>query len=93
MKKIAVIGQGYVGLPVAVEFGKCRPTVGFDIDSERIKELKSGFDRTKECTKAQLESSTNLFFLPTWLIFQIRKYMLLQFLLQLIKIIIPILLH
>tara|TARA_B100001121_G_C18681699_1_gene618877 strand:- start:189 stop:1472 length:1284 start_codon:yes stop_codon:yes gene_type:complete len=62
MKKISVIGQGYVGLPVAVEFGKCRSTVGFDIDSERIKELKSGFDRTKECTKAQLESSTNLIF-------------------------------
>ena len=40
MKKIAVIGLGYVGLPLAVEFGKKRDIVGFDINSKRIEELK-----------------------------------------------------
>lgn len=46
--KIAVIGLGYVGMPLAVEFGKKYRVVGFDINTERVKELQSGFDRTKE---------------------------------------------
>ena len=45
-KKIAVIGLGYVGLPLAVEFGKKRPTLGFDINESRICELLNGDDRT-----------------------------------------------
>jgi UDP-N-acetyl-D-glucosamine/UDP-N-acetyl-D-galactosamine dehydrogenase len=47
-KKIAVIGLGYVGLPLAVEFAKQYPTVGFDINGPRIDELKNGHDRTLE---------------------------------------------
>ena len=44
--KISVIGLGYVGLPLAVEFSKKFPVVGFDLDKKRIKELKRGLDRT-----------------------------------------------
>jgi UDP-N-acetyl-D-galactosamine dehydrogenase len=47
-KKIAIIGLGYVGLPLAIEFGKKYQVVGFDINVERIKELDSGNDRTQE---------------------------------------------
>lgn len=47
-KKIAVIGLGYVGLPLAVEFGKKFTVLGFDIDVLRIRELVKGFDRTGE---------------------------------------------
>ena len=46
--KIAIIGQGYVGLPLAIEFGKKYKTVGFDINSERISELKKFNDKTKD---------------------------------------------
>ncbi len=53
-KKIAVIGLGYVGLPLAVEFGKKRPTIGFDINNTRIKELKDGHDRTLEVDDHEL---------------------------------------
>ena len=42
--KIAVIGQGYVGLPLAIEFGKKYPTLGFDINNGRIDELKKGVE-------------------------------------------------
>ena len=45
-RKIAVIGQGYVGLPLAIEFGKKYPTLGFDINKARIDELKKGVDYT-----------------------------------------------
>lgn len=48
MKKIAIIGQGYVGLPLAVEFAKHFPVVGFDIDKLRVDELNRGEDQTKE---------------------------------------------
>ncbi len=58
--KIAVIGLGYVGLPLAVEFGKKFTTYGFDIDSERINELNSGYDSTGELTKRNLKSSIKL---------------------------------
>ena len=47
-KKIAIIGLGYVGLPLAVEFARKYQTVGFDLDKNRIKELKGGHDSTKE---------------------------------------------
>ncbi|MFK8102537.1 MAG: nucleotide sugar dehydrogenase [Saprospiraceae bacterium] len=48
VKKIAVIGLGYVGLPLAVEFAKQYPTVGFDINAERVSELSNAFDKTLE---------------------------------------------
>ena len=60
MKKIAIIGLGYVGLPLAVEFGKARPVLGFDINQRRIDELKSGQDHTLECSPEQLKEATQL---------------------------------
>jgi UDP-N-acetyl-D-glucosamine/UDP-N-acetyl-D-galactosamine dehydrogenase len=59
---IAVIGLGYVGFPLAVEFGKLYPTLGFDIDQARIAELQRGFDRTHEVSEAQLATSLSLRF-------------------------------
>ena len=59
---IAVIGQGYVGLPLAIEFGKNWPVVGFDINKKRIEELKLGFDVTKEANKSQIKSAKQLRF-------------------------------
>ncbi|MFL9552690.1 Vi polysaccharide biosynthesis UDP-N-acetylglucosamine C-6 dehydrogenase TviB [Acinetobacter baumannii] len=53
--KIAIIGLGYVGLPLAVEFGKHKPTIGFDINTDRIQELKSGHDHTLEVTSDELK--------------------------------------
>ncbi|WP_430535379.1 nucleotide sugar dehydrogenase [Listeria rocourtiae] len=52
--KIAVVGLGYVGLPVAAEFGKEMPVIGFDISEARIQELRDGFDRTNEVDDATL---------------------------------------
>ena len=60
MKKIGIIGLGYVGLPLAVEFGKARPVLGFDINQRRIDELKSGQDHTLECSPEQLKEATQL---------------------------------
>jgi UDP-N-acetyl-D-galactosamine dehydrogenase len=62
MDKIGIIGLGYVGLPLAVEFGKIIDVVGFDINKERIHELKKGFDRTREVDKTELNLSTKLSF-------------------------------
>lgn len=56
-KKIGIIGLGYVGLPLAVEFGKKFETIGFDVNSERIKELKLGIDSTLECTPEELNEA------------------------------------
>lgn len=56
MKKIAVIGLGYVGLPLAVEFAKKRPVVGFDIKQERIDELRAGHDPTLEVEDEELKA-------------------------------------
>ncbi|AUC06503.1 Vi polysaccharide biosynthesis UDP-N-acetylglucosamine C-6 dehydrogenase TviB [Acinetobacter lwoffii] len=58
--KIAVIGLGYVGLPLAVEFGKKVPVVGFDIYQKRIDELKNGQDHTLEVSSEELKKSTQL---------------------------------
>ena len=60
--KIAVIGQGYVGLPLAIEFGKKYPTIGFDVNEGRIDELKKGFDHTNEASPEQLSSTKQLTF-------------------------------
>lgn len=62
MKKIAIIGLGYVGLPLAVEFGKKRPVLGFDIQPQRINELRSGKDSTLEISHEQLKAASNLVF-------------------------------
>ncbi len=59
-EKIAVIGLGYVGLPVALSFGRKLPTVGFDIRQRRVDELKHGHDETMEVTKEQLASANKL---------------------------------
>lgn len=61
-KKIAIIGLGYVGLPLAVEFGKQRPVIGFDINHERISALKFGVDSTLETTPKELEDADQLSF-------------------------------
>jgi UDP-N-acetyl-D-glucosamine/UDP-N-acetyl-D-galactosamine dehydrogenase len=58
--EIAVIGLGYVGLPLAVEFGKKYKTIGFDINQSRIDELKNGYDRTRETSGEDLVSSVYL---------------------------------
>ncbi|HEY9004648.1 nucleotide sugar dehydrogenase [Ohtaekwangia sp.] len=60
MEKIGVIGLGYVGLPLAVEFGKVVSVVGFDINEDRINELKKGYDRTREVEPEELKLSTKL---------------------------------
>jgi UDP-N-acetyl-D-galactosamine dehydrogenase len=59
-EKIAVIGLGYVGLPVALSFGRKLATVGFDIRPRRVEELKRGHDETMEVTADQLSSATKL---------------------------------
>jgi UDP-N-acetyl-D-galactosamine dehydrogenase len=59
-KTLAIIGLGYVGLPLAVEFGKHRTVVGFDIHEGRIAELQSGHDHTLECSPEQLASASRL---------------------------------
>jgi len=56
-EKIAVIGLGYVGLPVALAFGRKVPTVGFDIRQKRVDELKQGHDETAEVTSDDLASA------------------------------------
>jgi len=60
MKKIAIIGLGYVGLPLAIVFAKKRKVVGFDIDQNRITELKSGHDYTLETTPQELKDAVYL---------------------------------
>ena len=62
IKSIAIIGQGYVGLPLAIEFGKKYSTLGFDINVGRIDQLKKGVDHTKEATPEQLRSAKKLSF-------------------------------
>jgi len=59
-KKIAIIGLGYVGLPLAVEFGKQRQTLGFDINAARIAELQSGQDHTLESSPDELKAAIHL---------------------------------
>ncbi len=60
--KIAIIGLGYVGLPLAVEFGKQRPVLGFDINVARIAELQSGQDHTLEVSSVELKAANQLTF-------------------------------
>jgi len=60
--RVGVIGLGYVGLPLAVEFGKQYPTVGFDLKADRITELKAGFDATLEVTADEFREAAELTF-------------------------------
>jgi len=60
--KIAIIGLGYVGLPLAVEFGKHYSTIGFDINTQRINELRDGVDNTLEVESEELQASSQLSF-------------------------------
>ena len=58
--RIGIIGLGYVGLPLAVEFGKKATTIGFDINQSRVNELKRGSDSTLECSDQELAEATRL---------------------------------
>ncbi|MDD6055777.1 MAG: nucleotide sugar dehydrogenase [Helicobacter sp.] len=62
MKTLAIIGLGYVGLPLAVEFGKKQSVIGFDIYKQRIEELKNNYDRTLEVESCELKEAKNLRF-------------------------------
>ena len=59
---ISVVGLGYVGLPLAVEFGKYFRTMGFDVNKQRIESLRNGHDSTNELTKKDLKTSKFLKF-------------------------------
>jgi UDP-N-acetyl-D-glucosamine/UDP-N-acetyl-D-galactosamine dehydrogenase len=61
-QRIAIVGLGYVGLPLAVQFGKQRPVLGFDIDASRIAELQAGLDSTLEVTPKELQAAAHLRF-------------------------------
>ena len=62
MKTIGIIGLGYVGLPLALEFGKTRPVIGFDKDQNRIDELANNIDKTLECSQQEfLEAKFSIF--------------------------------
>ena len=61
-KKIAIIGLGYVGLPLAVEFAKKRKVIGFDIDFKRIQELQNAVDKSKEVSSQELKNTKNILF-------------------------------
>ena len=61
-KKITIIGLGYVGLPLAIEFAKHFQVIGFDLNQERIEELRDGYDRTNEVEKKDLNSKPNICF-------------------------------
>jgi len=60
--KLAIVGLGYVGLPLAIEFSKKRSVVGFDIEEKRIKDLKIGIDKNLETTKEELQDNKQLIF-------------------------------
>jgi len=59
-EKIGIIGLGYVGLPLAVEFGKFRKVIGFDIDESRVESLRDGVDHTNETSEGELKLAVNL---------------------------------
>lgn len=63
--RIAILGQGYVGLPLAVAFGKHFPTLGYDTRAERIQALQKGIDRTLELEAAEIQAATQLQFSHT----------------------------
>src|SRR3990167_4218084 len=64
-RRLAIIGLGYVGLPLAIEFGKIRPVMAFDINSKRVDELKLGHDKTLESSIDEIQESKLLYFTNT----------------------------
>ena len=60
--KLAIVGLGYVGLPLAVEFGSKRPVIGYDLKKSRVTELRSGIDNTREVTAEELVAAKHLRF-------------------------------
>ena len=60
--KITIVGLGYVGLPLAIEFAKKRDVVGFDLNQNRINSLNNSYDENLETTKKELKASKNLVF-------------------------------
>ena len=62
MNKIGIIGLGYVGLPLALEFGKKYPTAAFDLNKKRISELKNKYDYTKEVSKKDFYAAKKIKF-------------------------------
>ncbi len=56
-RSVAVVGLGYVGLPIAVAFGKFAPVIGFDINKTKVEELRKGIDRTGEVSAEDLSTS------------------------------------
>src|SRR3990172_456023 len=58
--KLCVIGMGYVGLPLALAFSRLYPVTGFDINQERIEELRAGTDHTLEASEEELQAARNL---------------------------------
>jgi UDP-N-acetyl-D-glucosamine/UDP-N-acetyl-D-galactosamine dehydrogenase len=62
MEKVGIIGLGYVGLPLAVEFGRVTQVIGFDINQKRIEELRNGVDRTCEVDSTELKNTSGLSF-------------------------------
>ena len=61
-RKLAVVGLGYVGLPLALALGKVRDTIGFDIDSKRINALRHRRDDTGECSEEELAAAAHIRF-------------------------------
>ncbi len=59
MEKLVIVGLGYVGLPLAVEFAKSRRVIGFDISTDRVSELRMGIDRTGEIDLDELQGAVN----------------------------------
>ena len=77
--KIGIIGLGYVGLPLAVEFSKKYPVIGFDIDAFRISSLKEGIDNTSEIDSKELLEQKNLHFTSDTSDLKNAMFILLQF--------------
>ena len=92
-KRIAIIGLGYVGLPLAVEFGKKRNTIGFDINSSRIDELKKEKISLLKFLMKNLKMQINLVIHLILMILKIVKFSLSPYLHQLISIRDQIYLH
>ena len=71
MSKIAIIGLGYVGLPLAYEFAKVHDCIGYDISKKRIRELKKGIDKTEEYLDSIIsitEKLLKLNFISIWIV-------------------------
>ena len=60
--RIGIIGLGYVGLPLAVYMARHFPVLGFDVDAQRITELRGGHDRTREVTETEFAAAKNISF-------------------------------